>query len=371
MNYERTTKLLLSTFFFVEVSCDGIGAAYSNDVSNVFRRAATGQVEDRFIQALDQGAKSRCVSETLNHLVANVSSIEVREDEDVSVAGNFGARCFVFANFRYESSISLEFAVEVEVDVAFFQDFNSMAYVVDGFASARTFGGVGKESDFRVEDLDRAASAFYTDASDISELFRRRIGDNAAVTEYEDTVIAILRSIGQENESGRYGLVARTGADDLKACADNFSRSRSSTGYAAVSFTESNEASCEEGVVVEHDFTSFFQGHAFLFTTFCEVSAKFVHTIVSFRVDDFDTGEIDLEFSSIFFDLFQFTYENDFSKTISQNAFSSFQYTTAVRFRKDDFFLCFGNAGFQIFCKSHLGTTPCKFLEISRNMSLC
>ena len=92
MNYERTTKLLLSTFFFVEVSCDGIGAAYSNDVSNVFRRAATGQVEDRFIQALDQGAKSRCVSETLNHLVADVSSIEVREDEDVSVAGNFGAR---------------------------------------------------------------------------------------------------------------------------------------------------------------------------------------------------------------------------------------------------------------------------------------
>ena len=84
MDYERTTKLLLSTFFFVEVSCDGIGAAYSNDVSNVFRRAATGQVEDRFIQALDQGAKSRCVSETLNHLVANVSSIEVREDEDVS-----------------------------------------------------------------------------------------------------------------------------------------------------------------------------------------------------------------------------------------------------------------------------------------------
>ena len=171
MNYERTTKLLLSTFFFVEVSCDGIGAAYSNDVSNVFRRAATGQVEDRFIQALDQGAKSRCVSETLNHLVADVSSIEVREDEDVSVAGNFGARCFVFANFRYESSVSLEFAVEVEVDVAFFQDFNSMAYVVDGFASARTFGGVGKESDFRVEDLDRAAGAFYADASDISELF--------------------------------------------------------------------------------------------------------------------------------------------------------------------------------------------------------
>ena len=67
-----------------------------------------------------------------------------------------------------------------------------MAYVVDGFASARTFGGVGKESDFRIEDLDRAAGAFYADASDISELFRRRVGDNAAVTEYEDTVIAIL-----------------------------------------------------------------------------------------------------------------------------------------------------------------------------------
>lgn len=92
------------------------------------------------------------------------------------MAGNFGARCFVFANFRYESSVSLEFAVEVEVDVAFFQDFNSMAYVVDGFASARTFGGVGKESNFRIEDLNGTTSTFYADASDISELFRRRLG---------------------------------------------------------------------------------------------------------------------------------------------------------------------------------------------------
>ena len=118
------------------------------------------------------------------------------------MAGNFGARCFVFANFRYKSSVSLEFAVEVEVDVAFFQDFNSMAYVVDGFASARTFGGVGKESNFRIEDLNGTTSTFYADASDISELFRRRVGDNAAVTEYEDTVITLLRSVGQENESG-------------------------------------------------------------------------------------------------------------------------------------------------------------------------
>ena len=37
---------MFSPFFFIEVSRNSIGAAYSDDVSYVFRRAATGQVKD-------------------------------------------------------------------------------------------------------------------------------------------------------------------------------------------------------------------------------------------------------------------------------------------------------------------------------------
>lgn len=337
---------VFSMFFFVEVSRNSIGAAYSDDVSYVFRRAATGQVKDRFVEALNQRSKSRCIGKALNHLVADIGSVKVRENEDVGMAGNGRARSLVFADFRNEGSVSLHFAVESKVDVAFFQDFNGFANVFNGFAGAGTHRGVRKEGNFRIEDLNGTASTFYADAGDISQLVSRRIGDNAAVAEDEDTIVTVLRSIRQENECRGYGLVARAGANDLKAGADNFCRSRSGTGYAAVSFAESDETSCKEGVVVGHDVASFFRRHAFLFAAFCKVIAKFIHPIVRFRIDDFDTSEIDLEFSSIFFDLFQFTYENDFSKTISQNAFSSFQDTTAVRFRKDNFLLGLGNTGF-------------------------
>lgn len=337
---------MFSPFFFIEVSRNSIGAAYSDDVSYVFRRAATGQVKDRFVKALNQRSESRCIGKALNHLVTDISSIEVREDEDVGMAGNGRAGSLVFADFRNEGSVSLHFTVKSKIDVAFFQDFNSFADVFNGFTGAGTHRGVRQEGNLRIEDLNGTTGTFDTNAGDISQLICRRIGDNAAVTEDEDTIVAVLRSVRQENECRGYGLVARAGADDLKAGTDNFCRRRSSTGYAAVSFAESDETSRKEGVVVSHDVASFFNRHAFLFAAFCKVFAKFIHPIVRFRIDDFNTSEIDLEFSSIFFDLFQFTYENDFSKTISQNAFSSFQDTTAVRFRKDNFLLGLGNTGF-------------------------
>lgn len=126
---------MFSPFFFIEVSRNSIGAAYSDDVSYVFRRAATGQVKDRFVKALNQRSESRCIGKALNHLVTDISSIEVREDEDVGMAGNGRAGSLVFADFRNEGSVSLHFAVKSKIDVAFFQDFNSFADVFNGFTA--------------------------------------------------------------------------------------------------------------------------------------------------------------------------------------------------------------------------------------------
>lgn len=55
------------------------------------------------------------------------------------MTGNFGARSLVFADFRNEGSIGLEFAIEVEVYIAFFQDFYSLADRIDGFTGAGAF----------------------------------------------------------------------------------------------------------------------------------------------------------------------------------------------------------------------------------------
>ena len=65
------------------------------------------------------------------------------------------------------------------------------------------------------EHLNGSAGTFYADASDIGELVSCRIRDNAAVTEYEDTIVAVLRSIGKKNESTGYSLVAFTGSNNL------------------------------------------------------------------------------------------------------------------------------------------------------------
>ena len=262
------------------------------------------------------------------------------------MTGNFGARSLVFADFRNEGSIGLEFAIEVEVYIAFFQDFYSLADRIDGFTGAGAFCRIGQESYFRVEHLYRTACTFYADAGDISELFCCRIRDNAAVAEDEDAVITILRSVGQENEGAGYSLVAFTGSDDLQTGTDNVSRSRSSTRNNTVSFTESDEAGSKESIVVHHDFMSFFYSHAFLFAAFCEILAQFIHAVVGSRIDDFYTGEVDLEFGSIFFDLVQIANEDDACIAFSQYTFSSFEYTTAIGFRKDDFLLCLGNTGF-------------------------
>ena len=259
---------------------------------------------------------------------------------------NFGTMSFVFADFRNEGSIGLEFAIEVEIYVAFFQDFYSLADRINRFAGAGTLCRIGQESHFRIEHLYRAAGTFYADACDISELFGRRIRNNAAVAEYEDTIITILRSVGQEDEGTGYSLVAFTGSDDLQAGTDNVSRRRSSTRNNTVSFTESDEAGSEESIVVHHDFMSFFYSHAFLFAAFCKILAQFIHAVVRSRVDDFNTSEVDLEFGSIFFDLIQIADEDDAGIAFSQYTFSSFEYTTAIGFRKDDFLLCLGNTGF-------------------------
>ena len=75
---------------------------------NLVSVAAAGQIVDRRIQTLQNRAVSSVAAQTLSDLVADVASLDRREDEGVSLACNRRALALGSSNDRRYSILSLQ-----------------------------------------------------------------------------------------------------------------------------------------------------------------------------------------------------------------------------------------------------------------------
>ncbi len=79
--------------------------------------AATGQVVDGCVQALQNGAVSSVAAQTLSDLIADVAGLDAREDEGVGLASDLGALALDLCNFGSNGSVKLQLAVDRQLGV--------------------------------------------------------------------------------------------------------------------------------------------------------------------------------------------------------------------------------------------------------------
>ena len=95
-------------------------ALYSGDGNNAYdilSGASTGQIVDRFCDTLGNRAISLCLCQSLGQFVTDVSSIQIREDQDVGFTCYGAARSLACAYARNDCRVKLELAVQFEVRI--------------------------------------------------------------------------------------------------------------------------------------------------------------------------------------------------------------------------------------------------------------
>ena len=128
--------------FLFSLHVDGITAANGDDVGNIFRRTAAGQIHDRLGQALEERSQGRSPGQVFQYFIADIAGNEVRENEDIGLTGYGRTRCFLAGNARYQRGIGLHFAVEFKIDIAVPQQADGLADAVDFFAGTAAHGRI-------------------------------------------------------------------------------------------------------------------------------------------------------------------------------------------------------------------------------------
>ena len=86
-----------------------------DDADDVLGGATAREVVDGLGDALEERSVCLGLSEALNELVADVPGVEVREDEDVRLAGDSRAWGLELRHLRDECCVELQLAVAVEL----------------------------------------------------------------------------------------------------------------------------------------------------------------------------------------------------------------------------------------------------------------
>ena len=177
-------------------------------------------------------------------------------------------------------------------------------------------------------------------ACDASQFLRVRILVQCTVSEQQDTVITILRCVCYHDEERGYQFCARCCFQNLQSGTQCVSCGVDCAGNHTVSDIHFNQHNAHKQRIVQQKFSSFFQSHAFAFSSFCQSSNNFIHFFVVFRIYEDSFGYI--KAASSFHDLFFVTDQNDVSQFVSQAFSSCFQISFFIRFGQYNYlFVCF------------------------------
>ena len=100
--------------FVVLSSALGLDGREGDRRDDVVDGAAAGEVVARFRKALQDGERFRA-ADSLRDLVADVSSLQVRENQHVGMAGHGASLRFGGTDFRDDRGVELHFAVQREI----------------------------------------------------------------------------------------------------------------------------------------------------------------------------------------------------------------------------------------------------------------
>jgi hypothetical protein len=106
----------------LSLCCQLHGLADSdNDFTvDVVSRATAGEIVQGHGKSLEHRTVGLCFAQTLDQLVADVSGVQVGEDQHVGLSGNRAAGSLGFADAGNDGGISLEFTVAEDIQLAFF-----------------------------------------------------------------------------------------------------------------------------------------------------------------------------------------------------------------------------------------------------------
>ena len=84
---------------------NGLGGGHCHEVDYIICAAAPRKVVHGTGQSLENGADGLHATQSLGNLVADISRLEIGEDEHVCMTCNRAARGFLFADFRNDCCI--------------------------------------------------------------------------------------------------------------------------------------------------------------------------------------------------------------------------------------------------------------------------
>jgi len=117
---------------------------------NLIGIAATGEVVDGSIQALQNGAVCGKATQTLCNLIANVAGLNFGEDKGVCVACHGGAGELQLTHGGRNGSVKLHLAVDGKIGSSSLCFIASILHLIYVVTLTRTLGGVAQEGNLRV-----------------------------------------------------------------------------------------------------------------------------------------------------------------------------------------------------------------------------
>ena len=263
-----------------------------DDAHDILCGAAAGQIVHRLCDALEDRAIGLGASEALDKLVADVAGLEIREDEDIGMSCNLGARCLELSHGRDEGSVELQVAVEGKLGVLLLGKLRCLLDLRRDVALCGALRGEGEHSDLRV-GAHVLLPGLGRGKSDLGELFCGRCDVEAAVSEEQRAFVAVLGLVRAHDEEGRDKLGARSGLQDLECRTKGVGRGVAGAGHEAVSVSCLDHHRAEVGGVV-HLLPGVFDGDALLLAELGKELGVGFMLLCSLGVDDLDTLDRDL-----------------------------------------------------------------------------
>ena len=235
------------------------------------------------------------MSQSLNELVADVTSLEGREYENVCLTGNLAARSLELCYRRNECGIELKLTVECDLRMLLVCDLDSLCYLGNVVVLCRALGGVGKHRNLRLT-AHEGLEGLCGKVSDLRQLLGIEISVYCAVSEYEEAVaVDLLTELTVWNlhkeETGN-GLDAWLGLQKLKCRTNGVTGGVACAGYGTVCITALTHKACIVHVILRHLLLCLLRGEALLRTKLNELVDVLLTVRICKRINDGCTGEV-------------------------------------------------------------------------------
>ena len=112
-------------------------------IENISYRAATTQVIDRFVEALQHRTDRQSACLPLHGFVGVVAGVQVGKDQYAGLAGDFGVWHFLFPNLRIHCCVVLDRSLHLQLGISGSHQFRGQSDLLHVFTCSRRTGGVG------------------------------------------------------------------------------------------------------------------------------------------------------------------------------------------------------------------------------------